>query len=172
MPAQPALARFHQAHRAIGTEFAIDLYAPCAAVADQVSSLCFDEIERIEALLSNYRPDSELSRIAGDASSGPVTTDPETFAFLESSLFWSRQSGGAFDITADPLLRAWGFFFNSGHVPAAADLAALRPRVGWQHVHLDAATRSVHFDTARPMELDPGSIGKGFAVDRVVTLLR
>ncbi len=163
---------FHQVHDAMGTVFSIDLYAADAASAAQLADSAFEEVDRIEALLSNYRPSSELSRISQEASSAPVTTDPETFAFLERSLYWSRQSQGAFDITVGPLLRAWGFFFHQGQIPTEAELMALRARMGWEKVILDPQLRTVRFTSKEPMDLDPGSIGKGFAVDRVVTLLR
>ncbi|MDE3104256.1 MAG: FAD:protein FMN transferase [Acidobacteriota bacterium] len=170
--AQPAPQRFHQSHPAMGTIWTIDLYASDQATAQQQMDAAFDEIDRIEDLLSNYKPSSELSRISRDAANGPVVTDPETFGFLQRSLYWSRVSGGAFDLTVGPLLRAWGFFFHQGRVPAPAELQALRPAIGWQHIQLDAATRSVLFRHHRPMELDPGSIGKGFAIDSAVALLR
>lgn len=156
----------------MGTEFTLDLYAPNEALASEVAAQAFDEIDRLEALLSNYRPASELSRIGREAAAHPVITDPETFHFLERSLFWSRESDGAFDITVGPVLRAWGFFFHSGRIPSSSELVALRPRVGWQHLHLDPGTRAVSFTTRQPMELDPGSIGKGFAVDAVIAILR
>ena len=167
-----ALQRFHQTHPAMGTIFAIDLYAPDQATADQDMTLAFNEIDRLEALLSNYRPSSELSRISREAGSAPVVTDPETFRFLDRSIYWSRLSGGAFDITVGPLLRAWGFFFHQGRVPSQAELNALKDNIGWQHIALDPATRTVSFTQHQPMELDPGSIGKGFAVDSIVKLLR
>lgn len=167
-----ALQRFHQTHPAMGTIFTIDLYAPDQATAEQDMNLAFNEIDRLEALLSNYRPSSELSRISREAGSGPVVTDPETFRFLERSVYWSRVSGGAFDITVGPLLRAWGFFFHQGRIPSEAELNALRDKIGWQHIALDPATRSVSFTQHQPMELDPGSIGKGFAVESVEKLLR
>ncbi len=156
----------------MGTIFTIDLYAPDQATADQDMTLAFNEIDRLEALLSNYRPSSELSRISREAGSGPVTTDPETFRFLTRSVYWSRVSNGAFDITVGPLLRAWGFFFHQGRVPTQAELNALKNKVGWQHIALDPQTRSVSFTQHEPMELDPGSIGKGFAVESVEKLLR
>ncbi len=156
----------------MGTIFTIDLYAADQATADQDMTLAFNEIDRLEALLSNYRPTSELSRISREAGSGPVVTDPETFRFLERSVYWSRVSNGAFDITVGPLLRAWGFFFHQGRIPTQAELNALRDKVGWQHIALDPATRSVSFTQHQPMELDPGSIGKGFAVESVEKLLR
>lgn len=156
----------------MGTIFTIDLYAPDQATADEDMTLAFNEVDRLEALLSNYRPSSELSRISREAGSGPVVTDPETFRFLERSVYWSRVSGGAFDITVGPLLRAWGFFFHQGRIPSQAELNALHDKIGWQHIALDPGTRSVSFTQHQPMELDPGSIGKGFAVESVEKLLR
>jgi thiamine biosynthesis lipoprotein len=156
----------------MGTVFTLDVYAADESTADRLTQQAFDTVDRLEDELSNYRPSSELSRISREAAARAVTTDPETFAFLQRSLYWSARSGGAFDITVGPLLRAWGFFFHGGHVPGPQELAALRDTVGWQKVKLDPAARSVRFLGRRPLELDPGSIGKGFAVDRVVTQLR
>ncbi len=170
--AQPPLQHFHQTHPAMGTIFAIDLNVPDQATAQQDMDLAFDEIDRLEGLLSNYRPSSELSRISREAGSAPVVTDPETFHFLDRSFYWSRVSDGAFDITVGPLLRAWGFFFHQGRIPSQAELNALRDKIGWRHVALDPETRTVFFTNHQAMELDPGSIGKGFAVDSVVRLLR
>jgi thiamine biosynthesis lipoprotein len=168
----PAPTRFHLNHAAMGTEFTLDLYARDAATASHFADLAFDEIDRLEALLSNYKPTSELSRISREAGAGPVTTDPETFRFLERSLFWSDRSAGAFDITVGPLLKAWGLYQHGGRIPSDEELAALRGSVGWEKIHLDEATRGVSFMTHRPMDLDPGSIGKGFAVESAELLLR
>jgi len=156
----------------MGSEFAIDLYAPDDETAEQWIQASFDEIDRLEDLLSNYRPTSELSRVSREAGKGPVTTDPETFAFLAKAVELSRRSDGAFDMTVGPVMRAWGFFFNQGRVPSSEELTALRPKTGWQHIKLDAEKRTVYFDNGVSMELDPGGIGKGYAVDRVVGLLR
>jgi thiamine biosynthesis lipoprotein len=156
----------------MGTVFTIDLNVPDQATAEQDTDLAFEEIDRLEALLSNYRPSSELSRISREAATAPVVTDPETFRFLDRSLYWSRVSNGAFDITVGPLLRAWGFFFHQGRIPTQTELNALRDKIGWRHVVLDPETRTVSFTNHQAMELDPGSIGKGFAVDSVVKLLR
>jgi FAD:protein FMN transferase len=167
-----SLKLFHEVHPAMASEFTIDLYAPDQETAEQWMALSFEEIDRIEDLLSNYRPTSELSRISREAGNGPVTTDPETFAFLERAVDTSRRSSGAFDITVGPLMRAWGFFFNHGRIPSDDELAALRKQTGWSNISLDPRTRTVSFANRVSMELDPGGIGKGYAVDRVVELLR
>lgn len=166
------LQLFEARHPAMGSEFTLQVYAPDAATAQHWMDECFDEIDRIEDLLSNYRPSSELSRINREAAAGPVVTDPETFRFLSTSLDWSRRTDGAFDITVGPLMRAWGFFFNSGHVPPQQDLDRVRASTGWRNVQLDSASRSVRFANGLKMELDPGGIGKGYAVDRIAAMLR
>lgn len=170
--AAAAQTRFRETHAAMGTVYTLDLYAENEAAAQQLSQEAFDIIDRIDDELSNYKPDSELSRISRTAGTASVTTDPETFAFLDRSVHWSRASGGAFDITVGPLLRAWGFFFHNGRIPTSTELNALRAKVGWQNILLDPATRTVQFRNGMIMDLDPGSIGKGFAVDRAIAQLR
>jgi thiamine biosynthesis lipoprotein len=156
----------------MGTVFTIKCYMPDPHSADQIMDIAFEEIARIEALLSNYQSSSELSRISREAGDGPVVTNPETFSFLTRSFYWSERSHGAFDITVGPLLRAWGFKARNGHVPTQVEQKSLRDQVGWDKVQLDPTSHTVRFTTRSPMELDPGSIGKGFAVDSVVELLR
>jgi FAD:protein FMN transferase len=166
---QPQL--FTDSRPAMGSRFTIHLYARDAQEASAHFDAAFEEIERIEEALSNYRSSSELSRINREAATAPVTTDPEVFALLQRSLEFSRRSGGAFDITVGPLMRAWGFFRGQGSYPTREALAAARAEVGWQLVTLDVPTHSVRF-ARHGVELDPGGIGKGYAVDRVAGLLR
>jgi thiamine biosynthesis lipoprotein len=165
------LKLFTTTHPAMGTEFTLYLYSPNPALAASTSEEVFDEIDRIEQLLSNYRDSSELSRINENAAHGPVTTDPEMIDFLQQSQHWSRLSDGAFDITVGRLMKAWGFFRSHGRIPTDTELADLRAVTGWQKVKLDPAARTVLF-TSPGIELDPGGIGKGFAVDSAVRILR
>ncbi|GAA3765302.1 FAD:protein FMN transferase [Terriglobus aquaticus] len=158
-------------HGAMATEWQLVVSARDETRAAELAGEVFDEVDRLEDLLSNYRPHSELSRINADAASGPVTTDPETFAFLEEAQHWSRASDGAFDITVGPLMKAWGFFRKEGRVPNSAELQALHERVGSRKMELQPANRSVLFRVPG-VELDPGGIGKGFAVDAGLRILR
>jgi thiamine biosynthesis lipoprotein len=170
-PAQsrPQLHTFR--HPAMATEFSLYLYARTDAQASDIADEVFDEVDRIEQELSNYRQSSELSRIVRDAAHAPVTTDPETFRFLEQSQQWSEASGGAFDITVGPLMKVWGFFNHGGRIPSSEELNRIRPLVGYRNVELDPAARTVYFRVPG-VELDPGGIGKGFAVDAAVAILR
>ncbi len=162
---------FVQSRNAMGTVFTIYLYAQDQEQAEPSLDAAFEEIERLEETLSTYRATSEISRINRLAAKSAVTTDPEVFALLEKSLQYGRQSHGAFDVTVGPLMRAWGFFRGQGRYPTSEELRDSRENVGWEKVHLDPATRTVYF-AAPGLELDLGAVGKGYAVDRVVKVLR
>lgn len=162
---------FYLSHSAMGTTYSLYLYAHSQSEADSDAASVFDEIDRLEALLSNYQESSELSRINREASDAAVTTDPETFHFLQTSLAWSARSHGAFDITVGKLMKAWGFFRANGNVPTKAELAHVRNQTGWQRVQLNRTQRTVRF-LFPGIELDPGGIGKGYAVERAVAMLR
>src|SRR5713226_8673502 len=162
---------FYESRPAMGNSFDVYLYAPDRERASELFEAAFDEIERVEAALSNYRSSSELARINASAADAPVVTDPEVFAVLERALAYSRQSDGAFDVTVGKLMKAWGFFRGAGHYPSSEELARAREQTGWQRIKLDQRTRSVLLLT-RGIELDLGGIGKGYALDCVARVLR
>jgi thiamine biosynthesis lipoprotein len=82
---------FTRVHPAMGTDFTLYIYAADAAAADREAEHVFEIVDQLDALLSNYKPESELSRINNEAADHAVTTDPETFRFLEESLGWSAR---------------------------------------------------------------------------------
>ena len=155
----------------MGTSFEVYVYAPDHERASELFEAAFDEIERVEQSLSNYRSSSELSRINVIAADAQVVTDPEVFALLKRAFDYSRQSDGAFDVTVGKLMKAWGFFRGAGRYPSNEELARAREQTGWQRVRLDPRARSVFFLT-RGIELDLGGIGKGYALDCVARVLR
>jgi thiamine biosynthesis lipoprotein len=155
----------------MGTTVEVYLYAADAGRAASLFEVVFQEVERVEAALSTYRPSSELSRINTYAVAMPVTTDPEVFGLVGRALAYSRETGGAFDITVGRLMKAWGFFRGQGRYPSEEALAEARRQTGWQYVALDTTARAVRFQRMG-LELDMGAIGKGYAIDRAVRLLR
>ena len=161
---------FAQSRNAMGTLFSIYLYAEDEVEAAMSCQAAFEEIERLEETLSNYRSSSEISRINRLAPRSAVTTDPEVFQLLQKSLGFSRRSDGAFDVTVGQLMRTWGFFRGQGRYPTDEELCSSRENVGWEKIHLDPATRTVRF-AAPELELDLGAIGKGYAVDCAVKVL-
>ncbi|HEY7510271.1 MAG TPA: FAD:protein FMN transferase [Vicinamibacteria bacterium] len=155
----------------MGSAFSIVAYGADAGALSEAVEAALDEVDRIDRLMSHYRPESPLSRLNREAAQGPVRVEPELFTFLAECLRYSRESEGAFDVTVGPLMKAWGFFRGEGRLPRDEEVAEVRARVGYRHVVLDAARGTVRFD--RPgVELDLGGIGKGYAVDRAAAVLR
>jgi thiamine biosynthesis lipoprotein ApbE len=152
-------------------EYAIEAYGPDSSVLPRILDEALDEVDRIDRLMSHYRADSPLSRINREAARHPVVVEQELFDFIADAMRYQRDSDGAFDVTVGPLMKAWGFFGGEGRMPSDEALADARRHVGAAHVTLDTATRSIAFD-APGVELDLGGIAKGYAVDRVVDLLK
>ncbi len=170
-PAPAGEALFQQIRPAMGTSCQVQLYARDAEAASELLEAAFDEIERVEEMLSTYRQTSEISRINAQAAAAPVTTDPETFALLERALLFASRSHGAFDVTVGRLVEAWGFFSKDMHRPSPAALERARRQTGWRQVVLDAAERTVAFRVPG-LRLDLGGLGKGYGLERAARLLR
>jgi len=156
---------------AMGTSVEIFLYAETRDRAVELFEVAFEEISRIDAALSTYRSTSEISRINAEAAHEPVVTDPEVFGLISTALEFSQRTGGAFDVTVGPLVKAWGFFRGDGRYPSTDVLSEARAKVGWRQVAVDSAQRSIRFLTPG-LELDLGGIGKGFALDCAARTLR
>jgi thiamine biosynthesis lipoprotein len=163
--------RYEDSHDAMGTVFTVVAYGQSGEYLSEVVREVFEEIDRLDAQMSNYRPDSELSDINREAAEHAVIVEPKLFALLQDSVRLSEETNGAFDITVGPLLKAWGFFRGQGRLASSAELASVMKRVGYRHVRLDAARREIRFD-APGIELDLGAIAKGYALDRAEEILR
>jgi FAD:protein FMN transferase len=172
-PARAAQApvRFEDSHNAMGTEFTVVAYGQDGEYLAEVVREVFEEIDRLDAQMSNYQPASELSEINSEAAKRAVIVEPKLFGLIQDSMRLSEETGGAFDITVGPLLKAWGFFRGRGRVPSDRELAEVMRRVGYRHVRLDAQRRLIRFD-APGIELDLGAIAKGYALDRAAEILR
>ena len=93
------------------------------------------------------------------------------FGLLESAVAISRETGGAYDVTSGALSEAWGFVKGPKRVPDEAALAEARARTGWQQLRLDPEASTVGFDR-EGIRINLGSIGKGYAIDRAIELIR
>jgi len=169
--AEELSVRYEASHQAMGTAFTVVAYGRNPKYLDQVVNEAFEEIDRLDAQMSNYRPESELAGINRNAARRPVLVEPRLFQLLRDSLRYSGETAGAFDVTVGPLMSAWGFFRGQGRVPSRAELAEVLKRVGYRHLKLDQAQRQIQFD-AEGIGLDLGGIAKGYAVDQAVEILR
>lgn len=129
------------------------------------------EIERLDGQLSFYDPRSEISWLNANAAKGPVKVEPRLFELLRLAVDLNVRTDGAFDIAVAPLMRAWGFTTGSGSVPSEDLLRDARETAGARHLRLDEANRAVEFDR-EGVAVDLGGIGKGYAIDCAVEILR
>jgi len=137
-----------------------------AAVAD-----AYSEIERIDRLMSTYKPESQLSQINREAGMRPVKADPEVIAVIQDALDVATMTGGAFDPTVGPLVRLWGIGGDKARVPGKDEIDAARRLVGFSHVILDKKAGTVFIEN-KGMAVDLGGIAKGYASDRAVEILK
>ncbi|MEM1068495.1 MAG: FAD:protein FMN transferase, partial [Planctomycetota bacterium] len=107
--------------RAMATEFVVMLPPRHVDAVEAVVS-ALEQVDAIEAALTIYRPDSEISKVNQLASSQPVEVSDATFRLLQKAVRWSEKTGGAFDVTAGPLVEAWGFNVRSGKKPSDSSI--------------------------------------------------
>ena len=155
----------------MATRFEIVLHGGDSAQLRAAGEEALDEIDRIEAQLSLYKPGSEVARLNAEAHRQSVRVTPGLFRLLERANELSRETKGAFDLTIAPLVRCWGFMGGTGSMPSSQAIAEARQSVGIHLVELDQDRFTVRFKRAGVM-LDFGAIGKGYAVDCAVDLLR
>jgi len=163
--------RLEQTLDSMGSVYSVVAYGEDRSKLLAAVDTAFEEVRRLDRLLSNYRTDSELSRVNREAEKGPVRISEELFRLLQACQAFHQESAGAFDITVGPLMKIWGFYKGSGRLPHRAEIRGVLGRIGFDKIKLDPANRTVQF-LREGMALDPGGIGKGYAVDRIVDILK
>ena len=159
------------ARHAMATRFELVLHGEDEAALRAAGEEALDEITRLEDELSYFRATSQIYRLNQEATHQPVRVTPWLLRLLQHARQLTEETDGTFDITVAPLMRCWGFYTREGRVPEPAALAEARACVGMNLVELNAADSTVRFARAG-VQLDLGSIGKGFAVERAGELLR
>jgi FAD:protein FMN transferase len=155
---------------AMGCRFEVVFNAGEVSEATELGCGVLDLVDEIEARISVYRSASELAAI--NAAAGDwVGVAPDTLALLEQARVLHAATGGAFDIAAGALVRAWGFLHRQGRTPSDAELAAALAVSGSRWLELDLAGSRARLAVAGA-ELNPGGIGKGWAIDRGIDWLR
>lgn len=155
--------------QAMACDFDVILNPGPAARLDAASN-ALDLIEELEDQLSVYRPHSELSRLNATAASAWVRVESRLFQLLQFAREISLETAGGFDITTGPLIALWRRCKAEYRLPTAAEIDQTRLQTGMQQVEFDAETAAVRFPTVG-MELNLGSIGKGYALDRAAEQL-
>lgn len=152
------------AHRAMGTTFEWVADHARPGYARQASQEAFEEIDRLEGLLSNYREHSEIEVLNRAPVGRAVALCPDTMDCLVQARKLHRETFGLFDVTIGALMQAWGGGLKTGQAPDPEILSRALEATGWQHLALDPEARTAV--RGHPgLRVDLGGIGKGFALD-------
>ena len=167
----PTYERVHYSQVHMGMQVSLTVYAPSRKVADEACRAAFARIAELEDVMSDYRPDSELSRLCTQAGGPPVQVSEDLFTLLALAHDLAERSGGALDATVGPYVQLWRQARKSGELPTDEQWQAAGELVGYRKVRLEAEQRTVQLDEAG-MRLDLGGIAKGYALDQALATLR
>jgi len=171
-PAADSLARFEYSQIHMGMRTRLVVYAAARPAAEDGCRAAFRRIGQLDAMMSDYRIDSELNRLSASAGSGrAVPVSPELFTVLSFARVVSEHSHGLFDVTVGPLVALWRRARQTGVAPGDAERAAALAAVGYEKLVLDPAARTALLTTPG-MKLDLGAIAKGYIGDQAIAALR
>ncbi len=153
----------------MGTRIYVEAWHEDPVKGEQALDAVMSEMRRIDALMSHYKPDSQLSQINIRGAVEPVVVDQELYDLIKTSVHFSEITEGAFDITYASV----GYLYDyPRHVrPTDAQIAAALPGINYRHLELDDAHHSVKFQR-EGMRIDLGGIANGYACDRSVEILK
>lgn len=166
------LARYEATQVLMGMDFKLLVYAADEAAAKRATDAAFARIAELNGILSDYDPESELSRLSRSAGKDRwVELSPELAFVLGRSKQLTAQTDGAFDVTVGPFVQLWRRARRQRELPSAPRLAEARKLVGNRLWELDATGHKAKL-TQPGMRLDLGGIGAGYAADEALRVLR
>lgn len=168
----PAISRYEFTEPQMGLPFRMVLYAESKAQADAASAKAFARIKQLNDILSDYDPDSELSKLSRTSGSGEsVRLSKDLWTVLKRAQELAGRSRGAFDVTVGPEVNLWRKARRERKMPDETKLSAARAAVGYKKLQLDSRNHTAKLLVPN-MRLDLGGIAKGYAVDEALKVLR
>lgn len=168
--AAASLHRYESVEPHMGTLVKVTLYARDEDEARSAFTAAFSRIRVLDETLSDYKPDSELNRVASSAAAATVKGSRDLIRVLAASQALAESTDGAFDVTQGAMIRLWRDARASGRLPDDGALREASARSGYRKLHVDAAPGTVRIDTPG-MRLDVGAIGKGYAASEALAVL-
>jgi thiamine biosynthesis lipoprotein len=151
----------------MGTFAHIVAVAQNAGTAKNCIRAALEEIHKVDNLMSDYKSDSDISRVNREAYEKPVQVSKSTFEVLQRSIGFSKMTDGAFDITVGPLVALFREAKETKVAPSEEQIAQAKSTVGFEKLKLDSENRTVQF-SEKGMLLDLGGIAKGYAIDKSI----
>src|SRR5687768_3409276 len=167
---EPKLSRFNFSQPHMGTLFRIVLYAPDEAGAKKAADEAFARIAQLDAIMSDYKPASELMQLCKKAGEGAVDVSPDLFKVLAKAEEIAKETDGAFDVSIGPVVKLWRKARRTRVLPDAEELKKALAKVDFRKIKLDSTRRTVQL-LLMGMLLDLGGIAKGYAADAALEVL-
>jgi thiamine biosynthesis lipoprotein len=168
--AEPEMHRTER--RLMGTIWMVGISGGDEKVTKAVSEEALDEVERLEAILSEWKPDSEVSHVNAAAGVAPVKVGPELMTCVQTSQETARWSHGAYDISWAALRDLWDFGPNSKETPPTQEAVKARlPLWNYKNIVVDAKKGTI-FLRKKGMQIGLGGIAKGYALDRASAIVQ
>ncbi len=163
----------HRSYKAVGTQITITAYTTDKAGALAVMEEAFKEFDRLEKLLTIWLPQSDVSKLNKGAGGPAIRVAPEVISVLQKAISLSQLTEGKFDVTFGALSGLWRFDHQNqdNKIPPEAEIKARLPFVGYENIEVDAERQTARLNK-KGVSVHLGGIGKGYAVDRAVALIR
>lgn len=170
-PGGPGLQQHEFTRIVMGVQTRLVFFAPDREAALHAAEAAYAELARLDQVMSDYRPDSELSRLSDTAGSTARTAlSPDLFEILRTGQEIAVRTGGAFDVTVGAASKLWRAMRDRRAMAGSEELAAARATVDYRRLELDPATRSARL-LSRGTRLDLGAIAKGYAAEKALGVL-
>ncbi len=167
----PDLIRVEVRQSHMGMPVFLRVYAEDEAAGQRACQAAFKRIAELNMVLSDYEPDSELSRLSAGSGTGKVPVSPELLTVLVQAKSIAEQTEGLLDPTAGPVIRVWRKVRTTKQLPDQNTIAESLKHVGYSNLRLDESRREVEL-TLDDMRLDLGAIAKGYVGDEAIKCLR
>ncbi len=167
-----AQKRFEFTHPQMGTMFRVVVYASDSASARVATQKAFSRLDELNLTLSDYREDSEVNTLCRTAGSDQyIKVSVDLWNILQESVKAAKLSEGNFDVTIGPLTQLWRRMKRQKQLPTPTQISEAKTKIGIEKIFFNKTNQSVMLKT-KGMRLDFGGIGKGFAEDEMMKVLK
>lgn len=166
-----AQSRFEFTHPQMGTIFKITLYSEDSLKAKEISQKAFKRLDELNLVLSDYREDSEINKLVKIAHNQPVKVSNDLWSILIQSKSAYELSYKNFDVTMGTMTQLWRRMKRQKQLPSPEQIEKARAKVGFENIIFYPETQSIQFKK-EGIRIDFGGIGKGYAEDEMMKVLK
>jgi FAD:protein FMN transferase len=166
-----AQSRFEFTHSQMGTIFKISLFTDDSLKAKKASEKAFKKLDELNLILSDYREDSEINQLCKNAYNQPVKVSNELWDMLIKSKTAFDLSNHKFDVTMGSMTQLWRRMKRQNQLPSQEQIEKARSKVGFGNIIFNPENQSIQLKK-EGLRIDFGGIGKGYAEDEMMKVLK